>query len=66
MVDQDAFERRAAANTVRTRITYETGSWHGASALIEAENIVSLGDDRFNDGINRRTDFPIVRDAPTT
>ena len=66
MVDQDSFERRAVANTVRTRITYESGSWHGASALIEAENIAALGDDRFNDGINRRSDFPIVRDAPNT
>lgn len=66
MVDQDSFERRAVANTARTRITYETGYWHGASALIEAENIVALGDDRFNDGINGRGDFPIVRDAPTT
>lgn len=66
MADQDGLSRRASANTVRTRISYEVGKWRGFSALVEAENIFVPGDDRFNDTINGRSDFPVVRDAPTT
>jgi hypothetical protein len=66
MVDNDRFARRARSNTIRTRLAFETGKWRGYSAKVEAENILAPGDDLFNDGINGRTDFPVVRDASTT
>lgn len=61
-VDQDGFAHDANANTVRTRLGYETGKFHDFSALLEFENITGLGSERYNDTINGRTTYPTVAD----
>ncbi|MBB5518470.1 alginate export family protein [Amphiplicatus metriothermophilus] len=64
--DTDGFDRRAIANTIRTRFGYETGVVAGIRALVEFENVAVLGDDRFNSMVNGRTQFPIVADPAAT
>jgi len=64
--DQDGFARNAYANTLRTRIGYETGEFYNFKALAEFENIVSIGDDHFNSTTNARTEFPVIADPDAT
>jgi hypothetical protein len=61
-VDQDGIPREAHALTLRTRFGYQTDVYRGFSALLEGENVVAIGTERFNDTINRRTQFPVVAD----
>jgi hypothetical protein len=65
-VDQDGFTEDAEANTIRTRLGYETGQFHGFSALLEFENVTRLGPEDFNDTVNGRTAFPVVADPEST
>ncbi len=60
-VDQDGFSRTADALTLRTRLGYETGSFHGWKALVEAENVVAVSE-RYNSGVNGRTAYPSIPD----
>lgn len=59
-VDQDGLPREADALTLRARlgVTATRGPW---SALIEGEAVLAL-DDRYNDGLNGRTAYPVVAD----
>ena len=61
-VDQDSFTRDANASTLRSRISYKTANFHGWTALVEADQLSSLGPERFNSTENGRTDFPVVAD----
>lgn len=65
-VDQDGFREDAHASTLRTRVGYETQKFKGLNVLLELENISAIGDDKFNDTVNRRTQFPIVADPDIT
>jgi len=65
-VDEDEIQKNAEASTLRTRLGYETEKYHGFGALIEFENITVIGNDRFNDTVNGKTEFPIVADPPDT
>ena len=38
-VDQDPFADDALASTLRSRLNYVTGDWHGFSAFVEADNV---------------------------
>jgi hypothetical protein len=62
LVDQDGLPNDATASTLRVRAGLRTREWQGFSALIEAEGIVQLGPDDFNDTVNGRTAFPVVAD----
>lgn len=66
-VDQDDATNKdsALANTLRSRVTLETGSLKGFSALIEGDNVLHITDD-FNDGENGNTDYDKVIDQETT
>lgn len=64
-VDQDGFDRSAAAVTLRTRLGYETAPFHGFKALIEAENVVALQDD-YNSSTNGRVAYPSIPDPEGT
>ena len=44
-VDQDSFDDKAHASTLRTLLGYETGVWRGFSALVEAEDVSEIGPD---------------------
>jgi len=61
-VDQDSLSRDANASTLRSRIGYGTAEFHGWTALVEADQVSSIGPERFNSTENGRTDFPVVAD----
>ena len=59
---QDSFTRDANASTLRSRIGFSTADLYGWTALLEADQISSLGPERFNSTENGNTEFPIVAD----
>ena len=65
-VDQDGLPNKANANTVRTRLGYETGKFHDFTTLIEFENITGIGSEHYNDTINGKTTYPTVADPEDT
>ena len=66
-VDQDPFADDALASTLRSRLNYATGDWHGFSAFVEADNVTVLGDDdTYNSTTNGVTDRPVVADPECT
>lgn len=64
-VDQDGFAKDAQALTLRTRLGYETPAWRGFKALVEVENVTSLGD-AYNSTTNGKLRYPIVADPEVT
>ena len=66
-VDQDGIVDDAYASTLRTRLNYLTGEWHGFSAMLEAANVVVLGQySLYNSTTNGATDRPVVADPKYT
>ena len=61
-VDQDNALNNANAQTLRTRIGFQSGKWYGLSALIEADNVSRIGDASYNSLRNGQTDFSVVAD----
>lgn len=64
--DQAGFADEANANTVRTRLGYETGNFHGFKALVEFENVFSIGNDHFNSTTNGLVQYPVIADPDAT
>jgi len=64
--DQQGFAQNAYANTIRTRLGYETGEYHNFKVLVEFENVASIGDDHFNSTTNGRAQFPVIADPDAT
>jgi len=58
--------RDASARTLRARLGYETGVWHGFSALFAFDHIWSLGPQDYNSKSNGRTGYPVVADPTMT
>ena len=71
-VDQDGFDNRGKASTLRTMAGYRTGTWKGLEVYLEFEDIRDLGfsNDHNNAGAgslwNGVTDRPVIPDAPVT
>ena len=65
-VDQDGKAEDAHASTLRTRLGYKSGEYHGFSGTLEFENITQLGGDNYNDTLNGRSDHPTVADPEST
>ncbi len=65
-VNQKGIANQANANTVRTRIGYETAKFHDVSALVEFENVKRIGAEDYNDTTNNRTKYPTVSDPNDT
>lgn len=63
---QAGFAEDAIANTVRTRLGFETGEVHHFKVLVEFENVFSIGEDQFNSTTNGNGQFPIVADPDAT
>lgn len=61
-IDQDNALKHANAQTLRTRIGFQTGQWYGLSALVEADNVSRLGDAAYNSTRNGQTDYSTVPD----
>ncbi len=64
-VDQDGLANDAKASTLRTRVGFETAPL-AFSVFLEAENILSLGSENYNDTINGKTTYPVVADPEDT
>jgi len=64
--DQAGFADNAYANTIRTRLGFETGEFHNFKVLAEFENVASIGDDRFNSTTNGKALFPVIADPDAT
>lgn len=70
-VDQDAAKGKAAldhanAQTLRTRLGFQTGKWYGLSSLIEADNVARIGNESFNSTRNGQTEYSAVPDPDGT
>ncbi len=63
---QDGFAENAYANTIRTRLGFETGELYNFKVLVEFENVASIGDDHFNSTTNGRVQFPVIADPDAT
>ena len=66
-VDQNAAKGKAAldhanAQTLRTRVGFQTGQWYGLSSLVEADNVSRIGDESYNSTRNGQTQFSAVPD----
>ena len=66
-VGQDNTKKDADALTLRTRLTYETGSISGFSSLVEFEDSRNvLGMDDYNNTLGKNTDYSVIADPETT
>ena len=61
-VDQDNALKHANAQTLRTRIGVQSGSWYGLSALVEADNVSRLGKSAYNNTRNGQAEYSAVPD----
>ncbi len=61
-VDQDNALNNANAQTLRSRITLQTGKWYGLSALVEGDHVLRIGDDAYNDTRNGQSQYSVVAD----
>ena len=58
-VSQDNIDRNANANTLRSRLTLASASWHGVSGLAEVDNVWDFGSDNYNSTENGNTQYPV-------
>jgi hypothetical protein len=66
-VDQQGLEDDAYASTLRTRLSYTTAEWNGLAAMLEAANVLVVGQyDLYNSTTNGVTDRPTVADPKYT
>jgi len=61
-VDQDNTLNNANAQTLRTRVGFQSGKWYGLSALVEADNVSRIGDASYNSTRNGQGDYSVVAD----
>ncbi len=61
-VDEMGFVEDAQASTIRTRLGYLTGAFHGLTFLGELEDTHTVGADEYNSMSNGLTMFPVVAD----
>ena len=73
-VDQANLAREGQASTLRTRLGWETGDYHGLKGLIEYEDVRQLGPEDHNIAVpgpggaslNGKTLYPIINDPEVT
>lgn len=65
-VDQESIPNNANALTLRTQLGYTTGDYKGFGALLQFEDVRSLGADEYNDTINGLTQYPTIADPEST
>lgn len=52
----------ANAQTLRTRLGFQSGAWYGLSFLVEADNVSRIGDAKYNSTRNGQNNFSTVAD----
>ncbi|UTA47601.1 porin [Simiduia sp. 21SJ11W-1] len=65
-VEQEGFVEDAAANTLRTRLSFTSGSVSGLSMGLEFDDVRHLGSDDFNSTGNGNGAYPVVADPRGT
>ena len=65
-VDQEGFDKDAKASTLRSRLTLASAPLNGFSALLEADDVRSVGSDDYNSTDNGNTQYPVVADPEGT
>jgi len=65
-VDEDGFADGAQASTLRSRLTLESAPLNGFSALLEMDDVRTIGVDDYNSTVNGKTQYPIVADPVGT
>ena len=66
MVDQDGFDERAQASTLRLRLGGTTPRAQGFDAGVAFQTNQRIGDRRYDDTTGQTSDFPVVRDPADT
>jgi hypothetical protein len=66
VVDEDGFDDNAEASTFRTRLTLESAPLNGISALVEMDDVRTVGPDDYNSTENGKTEYPKVVDPEGT
>ncbi len=64
-VDQEG-KKEAKASTLKTRLTFETLSYQGASAVLEFDNGSEVFSDDYNDLKNGKSEYAVVADPTYT
>ncbi|WP_438863320.1 alginate export family protein [Neptunicella sp.] len=65
-VDQDGIDEGAGASTLRTRLTYQAGSFRGFKVKLEADDVSNIGNDLYNSTVNGKSQYPVVADPVGT
>lgn len=65
-VDQDGIGEEAEASLLRSRLTLESGKIGGFHALVEGDNVTSVGPNDYNSTENGKTEYPVVADPEGT
>lgn len=65
-VDEDKAVKNATASTLRSRLTLTTGSWLNSKALLEVDNITSIGGETYNSTVNGNSRYSVVADPTGT
>ena len=65
-VDQDNPLNNANAQTLRSRVSLQSGKVYGFSGLVEADNVSRIGDASYNSTRNGQTNYSVVADPDGT
>ena len=65
-VDQDGISKDADASTLKTRINFNTATYRGFSVFLEADDVSYIGNEKFNNTRNGKTNYPTVADPDGT
>jgi len=65
-VDQENLDKSANANTLRTRLTFESGTVNNFSFKLEMDDSRPVASEKFNSTTNGNTEYPIVADPKGT
>lgn len=65
-VDQDSLAEDANANTLRSRLSWTSGTINSFSAKLEFDDVRSIGNDNYNSTANGNGSYPVVADPEGT
>ncbi|WOJ94428.1 alginate export family protein [Congregibacter variabilis] len=66
MVDEDGFDDPAKASLLRSRVTFESGKVGRLSALLQIDDVRSLGSEDYNSTENGKVQYPTIADPEGT
>jgi hypothetical protein len=65
-VDDEGFTQDAQASTLRTRLSLASAELNGFAALLEMDDVHTVGSDDYNSTVNGKTQYPVVADPVGT